>query len=165
MLGDAPDGDSPPRDARLADPADLDAAVRAGAFAGLTRALRDLGATLTTATVAESGLRGRGGGGFPAAQKWRAVAATAEGTRYAVANGYEADPAGATNRHLMTRRPYAIVEGLAIAALSVGAEEAILAVRAEYADAVAVLELAVSAARGGRVRRRGRARDPGARSG
>ena len=152
LLGDLPGGDPPSGDARLADPGDLDAAVRAGAFAGLTRALRDLGATLTTATIAESGLRGRGGAGFPAAQKWRAVAATPGGIatpgglRYAVANGYEADPAGATNRHLMTQRPYAIVEGLAIAALSVGAEEAILAVRAEYADAVAVLELAVSAA-------------------
>jgi NADH-quinone oxidoreductase subunit F len=153
LLGDSPGGDPPSGDVRLADPADLDAAVRAGAFVGLTRALRDLGATLTTATIAESGLRGRGGAGFPAAQKWRAVAATPggmagapDGLRYAVANGYEADPAGGTNRHLMTQRPYAIVEGLAIAALSVGAEEAILAVRAEYADAVAVLELAVSAA-------------------
>jgi NADH:ubiquinone oxidoreductase subunit F (NADH-binding) len=146
LLGDAPSGDPPSGDARPADPSDLDAAVRAGAFAGLTRALRDLGATLTTATIAESGLRGRGGAGFPAAQKWRAVAAMPEGLRYAVANGYEADPAGGTNRHLMTHRPYAIVEGLAIAALSVGAEEAILAVRAEYADAVATLQLAVSAA-------------------
>ena len=133
-------------EATATDPTDLDAAVRAGAFAGLTRAMRDLGATLTTATLAESGLRGRGGGGYPAADKWRAVAGTPEGVRYAVANGYEADPAGGTNRHLMTSRPYAIVEGLAIAALSVGAEEAILAVRAEYADAVAALQLAVSAA-------------------
>ena len=141
LLGDVPVGHAP-----AADPADLDAAVRAGAFVGLTRALRDLGATLTTATLAESGLRGRGGAGFPAAQKWRAVAATPDGVRYAVANGFEADPAGGTNRHLMTARPYAIVEGLAIAALSVGAEEAILAVRAEYADAVAVLEFAVAAA-------------------
>jgi NADH:ubiquinone oxidoreductase subunit F (NADH-binding) len=146
LLGDAPGGSGPSGDARAADPTDLDAAVRAGAFAGLTRALRDLGATLTTATIAESGLRGRGGAGFPAAQKWRAVAASPEGLRYAVANGYEADPGGGTNRHLMTSRPYAILEGLAIAALSVGAEEAILAVRAEYADAVAALELAVSAA-------------------
>jgi NADH:ubiquinone oxidoreductase subunit F (NADH-binding) len=136
LLGEAP----------AADPTDLDAAVRAGAFAGLTRAIRDLGATLTTATLAESGLRGRGGAGFPAAEKWRAVAATPSGLRYAVANGYEADPAGGTNRHLMTARPYAIVEGLAIAAFSVGAEEAILAVRAEYGDAVAALQLAVAAA-------------------
>jgi NADH:ubiquinone oxidoreductase subunit F (NADH-binding) len=136
LLGEAP----------AAKPADLHEAVRAGAFAGLTRALRDLGATLTTATVAESGLRGRGGAGFPAAEKWRAVAAALEGPRYAVANGYEADPAAGTNRHLMAARPYAVVEGLAIAALSVGAEDAILAVRAEYADAIAALELAVGAA-------------------
>ena len=98
-----------------ADPTDLDAAVRGGAFAGLARAISDLGATLTTATLAESGLRGRGGAGFPAAEKWRAVAASPDATRYAVANGYEADPAGGTNHHLMLARPYAIVEGLAIA--------------------------------------------------
>ena len=147
LLGEAPTG----------DPADLDAAVRDGAFAGLARALNDLGATLTTATLAESGLRGRGGAGFPAAEKWRAVAASPDGTRYAVANGYEADPAGGTNHHLMLARPYAIVEGLAIAALAVGAEEAIIAVRAEYADAIAVLEQAVAAADGGRLSRRRRA--------
>ncbi len=94
----------------------------------------------------KSGLRGRGGAGFPAAEKWRAVAGSPDGTRYAVANGYEADPAGGTNHHLMLARPYAIVEGLAIAALAVGAEEAIIAVRAEYADAIAVLEQAVAAA-------------------
>ena len=133
-------------EASAADPVDLDAAVRAGAFAGLTRAVVDLGGTLTTAMIAESGLRGRGGAGFLAAGKWRAVAATPDGIRYAVANGYEADPAGGTNHHLMTARPYAIVEGLAIAAFSVGAEEAILAIRAEYADAVRALELAVAAA-------------------
>ena len=133
-------------EAAAGDPADLDAAVRGGAFAGLARALNDLGATFTTTPLAESGLRGRGGAGFPAAEKWRAVAASSDATRYAVANGYEAAPAGGTNHHLMLARPYAIVEGLAIAALAVGAEEAIIAVRAEYADAIAVLEQAVAAA-------------------
>ncbi len=128
------------------DPADLDAAVAAGAFAGLRKALRDLGPTLTTATIAEAGLRGRGGAGFPAADKWRAVAAQDDPVRYAVANGYEADPGAGVDRLLMETRPFAVVEGLAIAALSVGAGEAIIAVRAEYADAIHALDGAISKA-------------------
>ena len=59
------------------DPTDLDAATRAGAFAGLRKAARDLGAAGTTALIGASGLRGRGGAGYPAADKWRAAAATA----------------------------------------------------------------------------------------
>jgi len=131
-----------------ADPTDLDAAVRGGAFAGLRRAVTELGATGTIATLAAAGLRGRGGAGFPTADKWRACAGQPERIRYAVANGYEADPAGGTNRLLMETRPYAVVEGLAVAALSVGAEEAILAVRAEYADAIRALGTAVAEATG-----------------
>ena len=60
--------------ALAADPSDLDAAIRAGAFDGLRKAVRDLGPTGTIATVASSGLRGRGGGGFPTGEKWRAAA-------------------------------------------------------------------------------------------
>ena len=60
--------------ADAADPTDLDAAVAAGAFEGLRRAIRDLGATGAIATIAASGLRGRGGAGFPTGEKWRAAA-------------------------------------------------------------------------------------------
>jgi NADH-quinone oxidoreductase subunit F len=77
----------------LADPTDLDAAVKAGAFAGLTRAVRELGPAGTIAAVAEARLRGRGGAGFPAADKWRACAGQLSATRYVVANGYGAVPA------------------------------------------------------------------------
>ena len=106
----------------------------------------DLGPTGTVATIAASGLRGRGGAGFPAGAKWRAVASAGDPVRYVVANGYEADPAQSTNRHLMETRPFAVVEGAAIAALAIGAREAIIAVRAEYADAVRALESAAFAA-------------------
>src|SRR5512144_3173816 len=74
------------------DPTDLDAAVGAGAFEGLRRAIRDLGGTAVTATIGASGLRGRGGAGFPAGDKWRAAAAVEAPRRYVVANGYGADP-------------------------------------------------------------------------
>jgi len=133
-------------DAAAAGPAELDAAIAAGAFVALRAVVGDLGPTGTVATIAASGLRGRGGAGYPAGAKWRAVAGAADPVRYVVANGYEADPAQAPNRALMETRPFAVVEGVAIAALAVGAPEAIIAVRAEYADAVRALEAAVFAA-------------------
>jgi len=133
------------------DPTDLDAAVASGAFDGLKRAVREHGPTDTIAQLRVSSLRGRGGGGYPTAEKWHAAAtagaATAgTGMRYVVANGYEADPTTFVARALMEERPYLVVEGIAIAAFAVGASEAIIAVRAEYADAVMRLEVAVAQA-------------------
>ncbi len=129
-----------------ADPSDLDAAVRAGAFEGLKRAVRDLGATGTIATIAASGLRGRGGAGFPTAHKWRAAADRPAGQKYVIANGYGADPAVQTDAALLAADPWSVIEGLAIAAFSVGATDAILAVRGEDAALVTLLEGAVLAA-------------------
>jgi NADH:ubiquinone oxidoreductase subunit F (NADH-binding) len=128
------------------DPANLDAATAAGAFVGLRKAIAELGPTATIATVAASGLRGRGGSGFPTAEKWRAAASIEAPRRYVVANGYGADPAVQTDRTLMERNPYAVVEGLAIAAFAVGASEGIIAVRAEATQAVATLGAAVAEA-------------------
>ena len=68
------------------DPTDLDAAVAAGAFDGLRRAIRDLGGAATIATIAASGLRGRGGAGYPTGDKWRTAADTDADRRYVVAN-------------------------------------------------------------------------------
>jgi NADH:ubiquinone oxidoreductase subunit F (NADH-binding) len=133
-------------DAAATVPTDLAAAVAAGAFAALRSVTGGLGPTGTVATIAASGLRGRGGAGYPAGTKWRAVAGALDPVRYVVANGYEADPAQATNRILMETRPFTVVEGAAIAAIAVGAREAVIAVRAEYADAVRILRAAVSAA-------------------
>jgi NADH:ubiquinone oxidoreductase subunit F (NADH-binding) len=123
---------------------DLDVAVATGAFDGLRRAIRDLGATATTATIAASGLRGRGGAGFPAGEKWRTAAAIDADRRYVVANGYGADPASHTDRTLLARDPYAVIEGLAIAAIAIGATEAFIAVRAEDAELVAIVTRAVA---------------------
>ena len=133
-------------DAISADPSDLDAAVAAGAFDGLRVAVRDLGATGTIATIAASGLRGRGGGGFPTARKWRAAAGRPADQRYVVANGYGADPAVRTDATLMAADPWAIIEGLVIAAFATGATEAIIAVRAEDAALITLLEGAAAAA-------------------
>ncbi len=132
--------------ADAADPTDLDAATKAGAFDGLRMAIRDLGPTATTALIAASGLRGRGGAGFPAADKWRTASATEAPRRYVVVNGYGADPACGTDRYLLETDPYAVIEGLAVTAFAIGATEAIIAVRAEDTEATRRLEVAVGAA-------------------
>jgi len=129
-----------------ADPADLDAAVAAGAFEGLRRAIRELGPAGTIAEVEASGLRGRGGAGHPTAAKWRAAANTEARSRYVVANGYGADPGSGTDRALLETDPYAVVEGVAIAAFATGAEEAFITVRSTDTEALQRVQAAVDEA-------------------
>ena len=131
--------------ALAADPWDLDAAVRGGAFEGLRAAVRH-GPTGTIAEVAASGLRDRGGAGFAAGDAWRAAASADASQRYVVANGYDADPASQTGAALLGADPWAVLEGLVIAAYATGATEAILAVRGEDPAVVARLEGAVAEA-------------------
>ena len=129
------------------DPATaLDAAVGQGAFEGLKRCVHELGPAGTIATIVASGLRGRGGAGFPTGEKWRLAARTEAPGRFVVANGYGADPSVTTDRTLMEANPFAVVEGVAIAAFSIGAAEAIIAVRAEATEAIRRLEGAIGAA-------------------
>jgi NADH:ubiquinone oxidoreductase subunit F (NADH-binding) len=130
-------------EAGAGDPLDLDRARDHGSFAGLRRALHDLGATGTISTVAASGLRGRGGAGFPTGEKWRAAASVPAARRYVVANGYGADPSSATDRTLLERNPYAVLEGAVIAAATIGAAEAIIAVRSDATEAMRALETAL----------------------
>jgi len=115
-------------------------------FDGLRRTVRELGGQGTIALLAEAGLRGRGGSGFPTADKWRAAALVEAPAKYVVANGYGADPSSLTDRTLMEREPDAVIEGAAIAAWSIGAEEAIIAIRAGSTDAIAGPQGAIDAA-------------------
>ena len=132
---------------RFDDPsAALDVAVATGAFDGLKRAVRDLGPTGTIATVMASGLRGRGGAGYRAGEKWRTAATMQAPARYVVANGYGADPGSLTDRAMIEADPFLVVEGLAITAMAIGATEAIVAIRAGDTEAVRRLEGVVSAA-------------------
>jgi len=127
------------------DPTDLAAAVRAGAFGGLTRAVRELGPAATIGLIDEAALRGRGGGGHLAAEKWRAAAGTAAKARYVIANAYGADPGATTDRALLETDPFAVIEGAAIAAFAIGAEEVHIAVRATATEAIRRLEAAIVA--------------------
>jgi NADH:ubiquinone oxidoreductase subunit F (NADH-binding) len=129
-----------------ADPANIHAAVKAGAFAALTRVVHKLGPDTTINAVDHSGLRGRGGVGFPSVEKWGQCATTAADRRYVVVHAYQADPAVMTDRVLLETNPYAVIEGAAIAAFAIDAREAFIALRAEAADTVRVLQAAVAAA-------------------
>jgi NADH-quinone oxidoreductase subunit F len=149
LLGTSSGGKKGARDAGSVarDPAAaLDAAMAAGAFNGLRRAVHDLGPTGTIASVAASGLRGRGGAGFSTAEKWRLCAGTDAPRRYVVANGYGADPSAQTDQTLIETNPFAVIEGLAIAAFAVGADEAFIAVRSDAVESIRRLEAAIGAA-------------------
>ena len=105
------------------------------------RAARSLGPEATIEEITASGLRGRGGAGFPTGAKWASVRA-AGGTHYAVANGAEGEPATFKDRTLMRRDPYRIVEGLAIAAFCVDASMAFVGVKRSFGVEVANLRRA-----------------------
>jgi NADH-quinone oxidoreductase subunit F len=89
--------------------------------------------------IARSGLRGRGGAGFPTGEKWRAIRTTGTGTRFAVCNAAEGEPATFKDRLLLRTNPYRVLEGLAIAAYAVGAERAYIGVKEVFAREVKAL--------------------------
>jgi NADH-quinone oxidoreductase subunit F len=120
---------------------DVDAYFAAGGGDGLVAA-RALGPDSTIDEVTASGLRGRGGGGFPTGVKWRSVRGSGGGRRYVVANGAEGEPATFKDRTLMRLDPYRVVEGAAIAALAVGATDIFLATKASFAVEASALRRA-----------------------
>ena len=136
--------------ARVADleaaPADIDRAEGLGAWKAYRDAVSDLSPDAVIRIVSESGLRGRGGGAYPAGRKWRDCASAPERRRVVVANGFEADPGAQVDRTLMERDPHAVIEGAAIAAWAVRAEEVIVVVRASAVTAAERLRAAIAAA-------------------
>jgi NADH-quinone oxidoreductase subunit F len=129
-----------------AEPASIERAEGLGAWKAYRDAVSDLSPDAVIRIVSESGLRGRGGGAYPSGRKWRDCASQPERRRYVVANGFEADPGAQADRTLMERDPHAVIEGLAIAAWAVRAEEAIVVVRASALTAAERLRAAIAAA-------------------
>jgi NADH-quinone oxidoreductase subunit F len=117
------------------DPTDLDEYQRYGGFQALRRCLT-LAPDEIIAEVQTSGLRGRGGAGFPTGVKWAKVRSAPAGPRYVVCNGDEGDPGAFMDRMILESFPYRVIEGMAIAALAVGAHEGFFYIRAEYPLAV-----------------------------
>jgi NADH:ubiquinone oxidoreductase subunit F (NADH-binding)/NADH:ubiquinone oxidoreductase subunit E/Pyruvate/2-oxoacid:ferredoxin oxidoreductase delta subunit len=118
------------------DPLGLDEYLAHDGFAGLRRCLDDLTPEAVLDVIEHSGLRGRGGAGFPTARKWRVVHGIAAGRKYVICNGDEGDPGAFMDRMLMESFPFRIIEGMAIAAFAVGASHGYVYVRAEYPSAV-----------------------------
>lgn len=127
------------------DPGRIDDALAAGAYQQLERVLEQNNPASVIDTVRRSGLRGRGGAGYPTGLKWATVAAMPGDTKVVVCNADEGDPGAFMDRTLMEGDPHTLLEGMAIAAFAVGAEQGFIYVRAEYPLAIERLQAAIAA--------------------
>ena len=128
------------------DPANIDDYILAGGYAGLSKSLGMKPDDIIT-EIEKSGLRGRGGGGFPAGTKWRSCVAVESDIRYVLCNGDEGDPGAFMDRSIMEGDPHSVIEGMIIGAIAVGAHKGYIYVRDEYPLAVKNLDIALAAAR------------------
>lgn len=124
----------------------IDEYIAVGGFQAMAKAFFDMSPQDVIDEVTKSGLRGRGGAGFPAGKKWSQVARQKEKVRYVVCNGDEGDPGAFMDRSIMEGDPHKMIEGMLIAAYAVGAQEGYIYVRAEYPLAISRLRLAISQA-------------------
>ena len=128
------------------DAESIDEYIAAGGYQALAKALGSMTPQDVIEEVTKSGLRGRGGAGFPAGKKWSQVARQKEKVRYVVCNGDEGDPGAFMDGSVMEGDPYKMIEGMTIAAYAVGAEDGYIYVRAEYPLSVKRLRMAIEQA-------------------
>jgi formate dehydrogenase iron-sulfur subunit len=132
----------------IVDPRNLEDYKAHGGYKGLAKAI-EIGPEATVEDVVNSGLRGRGGAGFPTGIKWRTVAATPPQQKYIVCNADEGDSGTFADRMIMEGDPFVLIEGMTIAGIAVGATYGYVYIRSEYPDAVIAMEKAIEAARDG----------------
>ncbi len=120
----------------LISPLDIDEYMAHEGFAALEKAVTTMPRQAVIDTILQSGLRGRGGGGFPTGRKWSLVAATDKAEKYVICNGDEGDPGAFMDRILLESYPLRVIEGMIIAGYAVGARKGIFYIRAEYPQAV-----------------------------
>ena len=126
------------------DAESLDEYLAAGGFLALEKAMTQMTRDEVIEEIDKSGLRGRGGGGFPAGKKWKQVARQKDPIRYVVCNGDEGDPGAFMDGSVMEGDPFKLIEGMMIAAYAVKASDGYIYVRAEYPMSVARLRHAIS---------------------
>ena len=131
----------------IIDPESLRDYVAAGGYAALVRALSEMTPAEVVQEVVTSGLRGRGGGGYPTGLKWSTVAKMSDAQKYVVCNADEGDPGAFMDRAVLESDPHRVLEGMAIAAYAVGANKGYVYVRAEYPLAVERLTAAIRKAK------------------
>ena len=129
------------------DPSNIDDYIAIGGYAGLAKALTEMTPEEVIDDVTKSGLRGRGGGGFPTGRKWKTCASAPADARYVLCNADEGDPGAFMDRSICEGDPHAVIEGMVIGAWAVGAHEGYIYVREEYPLAVKHLQRALEQAR------------------
>lgn len=129
------------------NPLDIEEYKANGGFVGLTKCLKSMQPNEIVEQIKVSGLRGRGGAGFPTWIKWDVVRNETSGEKYVICNGDEGDPGAFMDRMLLESFPYRIIEGLTIAAFATGATKAWLYIRAEYPLAVTRIQEAIAICR------------------
>ncbi|MEA3267266.1 MAG: SLBB domain-containing protein, partial [Candidatus Fermentibacteria bacterium] len=135
------------RNCGIINPESIDDYEGAGGYLGLKKALTELTPDEIIQTMKDSGLRGRGGAGFPTGLKWSFAAANQGDTKYVVCNADEGDPGAFMDRSVLEGDPHAILEGMVICGKAIGANFGYIYCRAEYPLAIARLEKAITAAR------------------
>ena len=128
------------------DAEDLEEYIAKDGYRAFEKALFDMSGEAICREISDSGLRGRGGGGFPAGRKWESVRKNVSDVKYIVCNGDEGDPGAFMDRSIMEGNPHSVIEGMMIAGVATGAAEGYIYVRAEYPLAVERLQVAIDKA-------------------
>jgi len=135
------------RNCGIINPEDIDEYIAYDGYAALARALTEQKPDEIIDIVLKSGLRGRGGAGFPAGRKWEFAAAAIGDEKYVACNADEGDPGAFMDRSILEGDPHSVVEAMIIAGYCIGANKGVIYIRAEYPIAVARLEIAMAQAR------------------
>ena len=129
----------------IIDAASLDEYIALGGYFSLEKALNSKREDIIS-EIKASGLRGRGGAGFPTGKKWEAAFTQPEGIKYVICNADEGDPGAYMDRSVLEKDPHSVLEGMAICAYAIGAQRGFIYVRAEYPKAVESLKIAIKKA-------------------
>jgi NADH:ubiquinone oxidoreductase subunit F (NADH-binding)/Pyruvate/2-oxoacid:ferredoxin oxidoreductase delta subunit len=130
----------------LVDPSEIDEYIARGGYKALVKVLKDITPDALCDMVEASGLRGRGGGGFPTGKKWKFARQSPGDQKYLICNADEGDPGAFMDRAVIESDPHRLVEGMAIAAYGIGATKAYVYIRAEYPLAIKRLKTAIAQA-------------------
>ncbi len=135
------------RNCGVINPENIDEYIAMDGYFALAKALKEMTPDDVIKTVLDSGLRGRGGGGFPTGRKWMFAKGSVSDKKYVVCNADEGDPGAFMDRSVLEGDPHAVLEAMAIAGYAIGADEGWIYVRAEYPIAVRRLQIAIDQAR------------------
>lgn len=135
------------RNCGVINPEDINEYIAYDGYMALGKCLTEMTPEQVINTITDSGLRGRGGGGFPTGRKWAFAAAQPEGQKYVCCNADEGDPGAFMDRSVLEGDPHVIIESMAIAGYAIGANQGFVYVRAEYPIAVNRLQIAINQAR------------------